>query len=169
MKKKNNKGFVLTEVLVASTLIITTFLTLYVQLRRVVNSFNDSFYYNTIDELYGADTIREYISINGYNKLATIIDSQEAKYKYVNITSCSDSYFINTNYCQLLFEKLKIENIYFTSSNINKLIEDSNVRQIFSNEMVKYMKTIVPINNSVKYRIIVEYKNNRYATLEFKA
>ena len=54
MKKNNNKGFMLLETMIVSAFIITTLTFLYVQFSNLKKSYEESFKYDSIPELYKA-------------------------------------------------------------------------------------------------------------------
>ena len=61
MKKLNKKGFMLTETLIVATMLITILLVMYVQFKTVIRSYQQSFKYNTINNLYSLYNVKKYV------------------------------------------------------------------------------------------------------------
>ena len=69
MIKNNNKGFVITEVLILSTVILGVLTLMYVQFKSVNRSYQYSFKYDTVEGLYLANNIVNYINDGNYDNL----------------------------------------------------------------------------------------------------
>ena len=61
MKKLSNKGFMLTETLIVATMLITVLLVMYLQFKVVMRSYNNSFKYNTVNNLHSLYNVKQYI------------------------------------------------------------------------------------------------------------
>ena len=59
--KKNTKGFMLVEFLVVSIFVLGTLIFLTVQFNNINKSYNRSFKYDTVSNLYSAKNIRKMI------------------------------------------------------------------------------------------------------------
>lgn len=160
MKKMNDKGFLLAETLIVATFLATTLLFLYIQLNNVVKSYYTSFKYNTANSLYAANNIVDYITSDGLDKLKTDISSNN----YINITNCPNNYFKETNYCEILFDSLKVKTAIFTKEDLTDL-KKSNIK--LDQTMVDFINYIDYEKND-SYRVIVEFKDNTFASLRIK-
>ena len=67
MKKINNKGFMLVEVLVVSVFISSILIVMFVQFKKINNSYNVSFNYNTVDSLYLLNNVKKRLITNSTN------------------------------------------------------------------------------------------------------
>ncbi len=104
MKKRFNKGFVLTETLIVSTMLVTVLVLMYSQFKNVTKSYDQSFQYNKVDSLYALYNVKKYIQKENYVTLAARLQTNE----YVDIKTCSGIYFSSTMYCRELMSSLNI-------------------------------------------------------------
>jgi len=153
MKKMNNKGFMLAETLVVATFLVTTLLFIYVQFNNVTNSYDTSFRYNTVNGLYATKNIVDFVKSDGLDNLKTSIN---ANGYYIDITNCSTAYFEEADYCQILFDTLKVKTVLFTKENLTEL----------KNNTLGLTQTMIDFINYIDYdtvndyRIIVEFEDN---------
>src|SRR5574344_1029800 len=96
MKKLNNKGFMLTETLIVSTLIITVLLVVYIQFRSINRKINNSYDYDAVSSLYNLYNFKLYIEQENFSTIVGRLDLED----YVDITDCSSIYFKNDDYCK---------------------------------------------------------------------
>ena len=113
MRKLDKKGFMLTETLIVSTMLIAVLIILYVQFKNVTRSFYESFTYNTVGSSYNLYNAKLYIEQSNYSMIAEKLKNNN----YVDLTNCPGIYFTNTNYCETLFKKLGIKKIIMTNEN----------------------------------------------------
>ena len=161
MKKNNKKGFIFAETIAVSVVIMTSLVIIYTQFISVNNSYNRSFQYNNVNGLYITKNIRDFINNeNSLNKLITALGNNT----YLDITSCSNEYFIEYGYCETLFEYSGVKTVLFTNEDITNLKKD--ITSTSYNQTLKDF--IMRINNSVEdnYRLIVEFDDETYATLK---
>ena len=154
---KKNKGFMLAETLIVTTFVSGILVFLFIQFSSLSSSYDDSYKYNTVENLYSLKNIRTYIlnDINIMENIETIVDYN----KILDITDCKLS--TDTKYCKLLFEVENIEKILISQNN-------SSI-DAFSNEDEKIKTFVKKINQSgsEKYRIIAVFKDNTFATIRF--
>ena len=168
MKKFNNRGFLLTELLVTATLVSTVLIFLYAQFFSIKRSYENSFRYNTVNNLYALDNVRSFLIDEGY------IDTydelvQEGKMlssiPFVELTE-----FINSDdYFDHLITVSKISKLYFTNENldsfriyINSHLNSSNASDY---EGLRKFVGFIDYNSDSKYRLIAEFSDNTFATL----
>lgn len=159
---KNNKGFVVTEVLILSTVIIGVLVFMYIQFKNINREYQYSFKYDTVTGLYLANNILNYINNDNYDLLVNTIESNNSP--YLDITSCSDQLFTSNYYCEELLEKSNVEQILFTEENLGKIKLKINE---LDPDIQKYIKQIQTLNSEGDYRIIIKYKDNTFASLRF--
>lgn len=159
MKKNNKKGFMLAETIVISVVVLGALIFIYTQFMTVNKSYQNSFHYNTVDKLYATKNIVEYIKTDGlYLLMSSLTD------EYIDITDCSSAYFVEGNYCENLLHNLHAKTVLFTKEDITDLKKVSNLP--FSEGLKRYIKTM-SFDKEDRYRIIVEFEDNTYASLKF--
>ncbi len=152
--KKNSKGFMLVETLVATTIIVSALLFLYIQYSTITNNYNESFTYNTTNGLYSAYNIKNYILEDGYENLVSELSDEE----YIDITSCQDDYFDDEDYCLSLVANMNIVKLLFTFENVENI--DYNVNDKFK----KFINKIV-FDDTGEYRLLIQFRDNTFATI----
>ena len=158
MKKSNKKGFILAETIAVSVVIMTSLVIVYTQFMTISKSYTRTFTYNSVNNLYLVNNVKEYIKDDGFDKLIEELDNK----LYIDITSCPTSYFINYIYCRSLVENSNIKQIIFTKQNLEEL--ENNLDDGLSEKMKQFIKSINydDVNN---HRLIVEFNDETYATL----
>lgn len=157
MKKKNNKGFMLTETLIVATLLITVLLFMYIQFKNVMRSYEQSFKYNTISDLYALNNIKKYIVQEEYIIMANSLNNRD----YIELDKCQSIYFKNQSYCNEIMKDLKIKKIYLTKQNIQGLI-NKNSFDLATNDFLKS----IDFSNDDGYRLIGEFNDGTFGTLK---
>ena len=155
MKKNACSGFMLVETLIVTTFVAGILIFLFIQLVNLNNNYDNSYKYNTVEDLYSLRNVKDYL-LNDEAALTSIKNSVD-EIGYVEITDCS--LFTETNYCLKLFELENIKSIFMTENFVNE--------DLFHNYNDGLKKFISRINGkeSNKYRLIAEFKNSRYATI----
>lgn len=159
---KNNKGFVITEVLILSTVIMGVLTLMYVQFKSINRGYQYSFKYDTVEGLYLANNIVNYINDGNYDNLVEQVNNNPKG--YIDITECSIENSTLISYCNSLFQKSEIEKILFTKEDLKDL--KRNISD-FDNDMQNYIKQIKTLNDEKDYRIIIKYKDNSFTTMRF--
>lgn len=156
MKKMNNKGFMLTETLIVSTLLITVLLIVYVQFKSLDRKIADSFEYNTVSSLYNLYNVKLYVEQEKFTVMVARLDMED----YIDITSCSEIYFNSPSYCESIIKGSGIKKLIVTNENIYSLIE----RRPFDNKFNDYI-TNIDYSQSDGYRLIAEFDNGTYSSI----
>lgn len=159
---KNNKGFVLTELLIISTVVMGVLIYMFVEFKNINRNYQYSFKYDTIEGMYLANNIINYLSDDCFDKLVDELNKSEEK--YLDITSCDISVFATGNYCETLFEKSKIAKILFSKEDLIDLRKNMDS---LDEDTKQYINNIKTVNSSNDYRIIIIYQNETYATMRF--
>ena len=139
MKKMNNKGFMLTETLIVSTFLVTTLLFIYMQFNTVTN-------------------IADYIKTEEIDKLKNDLTNSE----YIDISKCPNTYFKETEYCQVLFETLKVKTVIFTLENLKELKSKQTDLDQTIVDFIDYLN----YDQTDGYRVIAEFNDNTFASLK---
>lgn len=157
MKKMNNKGFMLAETLIVTTFVAGVLIFIFTQFTTVGSTYEESYRYNTVENLYALEDIKNYI-LSDVTALE-LIDNSINPDKIIYITDCS--IFTSEDYCKKLFElegidQIMISNNYFDPNNIS----------INDEEFLTFIRKIKGSGNQ-KYRIIASFKNFTYSTIRF--
>lgn len=161
MKKSFKKGFVMAETIVVSIVVLTALVIIYTQFISINNSYYRSFRYNTIDDLFAVNNVKEFIEKDSLNNIVSNMKDKN----YLDLTSCSTQYFKEYNYCKTLLEYLNIKTLLFTYEDVTNLKNELKQNNLLSEGLRSFVKTI-SANKNNKYRLIVEFNDDRYATLK---
>lgn len=166
---KKNSGYVLFETLIVSTVILGTLVFLYIQLSATKESYENSFKYNTIPNLYKTKTLANYLEQTGYANLVIALDNNLDQ-GFLDISN-NCSIYAGT-ICQEIIDRINTKTIIFTDSNLdyelngqtirNKIINNANYSNSSFNSFKKFVKKI-NINKVHKYALIIEYNDGTYA------
>ena len=159
---KNNKGFVITEVLILSTVIMGVLVFMYTQFKAINRGYQYSFRYDTPQGMYLANNIINYINDGNYDKLVELLNNTPKG--YLDITECNIDNSNLISYCNTLFQKSDIEKIIFTKEDLKDI--KRNIID-FDNDFKEYIKQISVLNDEADYRIIIKYKNGTFASMRF--
>jgi len=157
--KKNDRGFMLVEILLVVTVVVTSMIFLYVQISNMDETYDDAFKYNTITSIYAMENIKNFLIDDGMDKVKSVLNSSN----YVDLSNCDTAYIENVSYCTMLFENINVKKVYFTKQNVVPLYEED-----FQDNMKKFIKKI-SYDNSDSYRLIVEYNDGTFSSTKVEA
>lgn len=155
MKKELSSGFVLVETLIVTIFVSGVLLFIFNQLVTLSNNYDNSYQYNTVEDLYTLRNIDDYLS-NDIVSL-NLVKSQVDEKGYVDITDCS--MFIEIDYCLKLFELENVKTIFITKNYFDKNMFDN-----YNDGLKKFVGKISGEGKN-KYRILAEFNKSRYATI----
>ena len=161
--KKNKKGFMLIETLIVSSSGILIYL--YMQFSNVNDSYNKSFKYNSVENLYKSADVKENILYNGLDKIYTDVDANV----FVDLSTCPTIYYSNTNYCKKLYELLDVKTVIVTKNelkDINSLMKSSTNVNKYSETIREFMEKIADTDSG--YQLIVEYNDSTASAVSIK-
>lgn len=157
--KKNNKGFMLVEILIVSVFISSVLIVLFVQFRKINNSYNTSFKYNTVEGMYLLNSVKNRIitnsNDNNFNNFEAMLNDNN---KYIDIYNymCEDDGYD----CQLI-SKANIIKLFFARKDAKNDILDDNLTVNFKDFIYQ-----INFNNNVSdYFIIAEFSNGTFASI----
>lgn len=160
---KKNSGFTLVEVLVVSVFIIGTLVFLFTQFLNLKKSYDYTLNYNTVEGLYGAKNINNYLN-NSSIMINGIINSVDEN-KFVDITNCSSNLLLYEDLCTNLYTSLNVKTVIVTYENLNDfnniLVENIN----YSENLKQYIKKTTVKGYENSYRLIVEYNDDTIASI----
>lgn len=177
--KKNEKGFMLVETLVVTTLVSTVLIFLYLQFTNIVNNFNRNLKYNSVNNMYASHDIKELILkdqngtfyTNLIQLLTTNINNHTTNYLEILTTCDTKSGAYNLVDCENFKEITdfyEIEQIIFTLEG-NKLT-DNDYTKLNDSYFKNFIKSIennsnTENNNKNIYQLIIKFKNQKYANI----
>lgn len=155
MKKNLTQGFMLVETLIVTTFVSGVLIFLFIQLVTLSNNYDDSYRYNTVEDLYSLSNIRDYLynDVGALNLIKNKVDDEG----YIEITDCS--MFTEINYCLKLFELENIKTIFIIQNYL-----DENLFNNYNDALKRFINKISGEGTN-KYRILAEFNNNKYATI----
>ena len=166
MKKNNNKGFMLLETLVVSAFVITILIYLYVQFVNLKNSYDESFKYDTIQNIYSLKQVDQFINKNyGYGDFKDILVNENYIELYKD--KCEMEYFSNNNsYCNKLMSNLNMKTLLITNNRLEDIKSQFKTNNPYSRGLYNYIKSIDRNMASKSYLLIAEFKDNTYGYLK---
>ena len=167
MKKNNNKGFMLVELLIVSVFVATVLTVLFVQFKKINNNYKISFKYDTVESMYLINNIKNRFvtatDSNGYNlnTYKEFIKNENLKYEDIlnptNILyNSNDNYFIN------LLNESNIKNLYIAKKDAKEVMIIDKKIPIELRNYIKYMR--FKTYNSDCF-LIAEFKNGTFASI----
>ena len=161
-----NKGFILVETLIASTIILGALIFLFIQFSSIKKAYETSFTYNTIPELYKAKSLSDFFNTTGIEKMTSSSSFISNGYYLVNTTTCNVDNLQNS-LCNKIIEKIDAEYIVLVGNNIqilqNSLKTNNYNKNIFNNEFKKFILKQDSIEYKNRNRLIIKFKNKTYA------
>ena len=137
--KKNNKGFMLVEVIIVTVVVATIMTSLYVVFNRVYNAYDKKSTYNDINAIYALRMISDYmIDVETFNQLIiNFSDSSPFELTCDMIVSGDDTY------CNSVFDKYNINKMYFVKNDKTFLekIKEESINQTFK-DYIDYLINI---------------------------
>ena len=168
MKKKNQKGFALAETLIVSTVVAGILVYLFVQFSALKRSYNNSFSYNSVDDLYAIEDVFDYID-NLSSETRTNIISGINSQDYIEIVKNDNEFSDNVEEEQIvddeygfnLLNALDLKVLIITKEDISSIDFDSdNLKQGMKTFISKIKNT-----DGDNYRLIAQFENNTFATM----
>lgn len=154
--KKDNRGFMLVEALVMSTVIIGVIVYMFIQFQSLSKNYDKSFHYNTVSGLYVANEVRNYL-----------IDT--AKLDDL-VTSLGSGAYVSIDYSETTWTAFTtaagINQIIFAEENLSEL-KGKNIEGI-SPKFRDYINYLKVYNNAGIYRILIEFTDETYASLRIE-
>lgn len=157
--KKNENGFMLVEFLVVCIFVLGTLIFLTVQFNNINKSYNRSFKYDTVSNIYMTKNVRGMILNDGYDNLKGALATND----FINFTDCSVAYFNSRPYCQALLSHSNIKTALFVFHDLSKL-KNSKEYLNLSGGFKTYINTLKSSENG--YKILLEFNDNTYSSLD---
>ena len=162
---KNNKGFMLAEVVIVSAVLITTLVSLYAGFAKVYKAYEERSSFFDTDSIYALKSIEDTLIDEGlFNNIINEINtSNYVSYLAENLT---DDSYINSHLKELL-GNYNIEYFYITkydNASLTTIIE-SDANNIIFNDFLKYLQKNLTFDNNYNYIFLSKTKDGRFAYL----
>lgn len=178
--RKNKKGFVLVESIVAAVFVMAFSTFLIANMLPLVGEYESSLKYDTVDSKYNAHLIRKMLLTDDACRVENILkfppdvfSSRPMFYYFPNDEICD--YLTNQNYCRKLLSKdfLDVKEIVITDySAAGVKNADGDYKYDFSRDLQEYIK-FMPVYGSgstsfyqLSNRIIVVFGNGYVTNIE---
>lgn len=167
MKNKKN-GFMISEALIVSTFMCAVLVYIFIQLKTVNKNYNKTFKYNNIRSLYKTNEVAQYLKEIDLETLKDEFDS--SSFPFLDLTICSNNYIKEVDYCESLFTDLRIYKVFFIQNDISSFLTyfNNNVVEYEKTDLISFLKTINYKAVNDKYRLIIWYANNTFATISLE-
>lgn len=180
---KNNKGFMLAEVVITSTIVLTALITFYTTFNKLYKRYEIHSTYYDIDGVYAIKQIANILLEEGkINEIITDMNLQNKE--YINV-ECSNLNERPQSSCNSIKELYNIENIYFVKNRYQSIKKLEN--DVDKNTFKDYLEYIIKTNSRLtkeeenpknlyegisEFIFVIEYKNSGnnkeyYSYLEF--
>ena len=163
MIKNNNKGFMLIEVIITSTIVVTSMVFLYTSFSRLYNNFKSKTSYYHIDTSYASKEIID--SLINENLLNNIINEslEDKSFGYIiKNGSCIKNTYNST--CSKIKNLYDIENSIMVNYSIDSLNElKNNVINKTLSDYIDYLINYYDLSNNeddYNFIVITESKDN---------
>lgn len=172
--KKNNKGFMLAEVVVTSTLLLTIMVSLFFTFNKIYVRYEKLTTYKNIDSFYAIDDFLEYTFNTTNNDNINKILEKKGTNEYIYIIKNEICQITPTTYCDKLKKTYNITNLLL----INEVKDDiDDLDKTAYNktfiEYFDYLKKYYPFDEYAanSYLVVAENKLNNnyyYSSLELR-
>ena len=155
--KKDNRGFLLAESLIVSTLVLTIIIFLFSQFKNVIVNQKRSYAYNNVEDIYSLGAMSDFLSTND-------VELSENGYIYQN-NSCTN--FIPNgikSQCNSLVGTMKAEYIIYTDSELS-LAKEYFKSISASQDIIDFVNRIEDPKIEFKGRLFAKFKNGNFATI----
>ena len=166
-----DKGFVLVETLVASTVILGALVFLFIQFKTIKNAYETSFTYNTIPGLYNAKVLSSFLENYGYTNIENELNSNTKGYVLINTENCNIYYDskVSIEMCEKILKQINAKRVLYVNSITNLQSKISQLKadavensDIFDNDFTKFINQLVDDGHK---KIIIKFKNDTYAVV----
>ncbi len=180
MKKLGSKGFMMAEVIIVSTIILTTLVGLYTIFNRMYIVYTERSYYNNIDAVYALKTIYNYLIEN--NQLSVAINDglresddyssleNSVKLMYQSGSQWYCNGYIDTGVCSALGSFYSIQKVIltrydenaFTNVKVSGVNTSDNLFSRYDGEVIisyfDYLFNSMDFDEDFNYLFIIELK-----------
>ena len=156
---KNNKGYIMTEALIISAIVLTALILIYAQFARLNKSYNESYYYNSVNGLYALNQVATFLDDDGIESI------ENALTDYLDITNCS--YATDLNYCKLLIDGTNIKYLLYTSNRPTVIMSALANNNTYDLRLRNFIKTLSSPEDVCSHMLIAEFYDGTYAAIPY--
>lgn len=138
--KKDNRGFMLVEVIVVTVVVATIMTSLFLVFNRLYNAYDKKSTYTSLDAIYALSMIKNYMmgieTVNSfmYNDLLEEVKNSTSGYKEISCSTMGNQDY--KNFCNIVFEEYNINKMYIVDNSLNstsleKIKNTENINQTF--------------------------------------
>lgn len=165
--RRNNKGFMLVEVIITSTIVVTTMILLYSSFNKLSNNYKERNSYYNLDATYATKEMINSMLKSDDGNINEFINTVIPNSTYghiINNTGCVvENNTVAT--CSALKALYSIENMIFSEYNSLDKLKTNNLNQTFK-EYIEYLDKYYDIKNTkddYSYIVLTEvYENGNY-------
>ena len=164
MKKcMNNKGYIMTEALIISGIVLAALILIYANFARLNKNYNESYYFNNVNGIYALNQVATFLDEDGIDSIVSVINKNTKE--YVDITNCS--YATDTKYCELLLDGANIKHLLFTYNNKNYISAGLSRSNPYDLKLQNFVKTIDDSVPNYGVLLIAEFYDGYYAAIPY--
>ena len=172
MKRINNKGYVLTEILVVTVVVIVAFLAIYVNYYPMLGEYERRTEYTNLEPKYSLFYMKR-LYLTSYQNGEEILEEFRANdnLKYIDLLKtegnklvCKSEYVDDVELCNSLVEQHGIKRLIATEYNIDD-VKNISIEDNFD-KYIDYLPSYKYTNDKRLFRLIIETEDG-YATTEF--
>ena len=178
---KDNRGFMMAELIIVSAIIITTLVALYASFSKMYSTYSERGYYLDVDGKYILKTIYDDLIDN--NKFVSLVngndglnESSDVKKRYVNIVkdgNCTISDLMSSGICDILKDNYYVataifgryDEAIFNNINIGEDNTTNTASNLFTEDYSEgfkryfnYLDGYLDFNDNYSYIFLIEYK-----------
>ncbi|MDD4036708.1 MAG: LamG domain-containing protein [Bacilli bacterium] len=167
MRGMDKKGFILTETLVVSVVLLVSFTFVFTQFLTIFASYKLFENYKDVDALYTSINIERFITQDNTENLTNRLEVNKLGGKpYYEFTNCQEDVFVFFNQCLTIINESHVARAFIVDYDLSNLVE-FNYDNDFSYELKKYIEFLnkeKEVNLIGDYRIIIEMDNGNFAS-----
>ena len=172
MKRINNKGYVLTEILVVTVVVIVAFLAIYVNYYPMLGEYERRTEYTNLEPKYSLFYMKR-LYLTSYQNGEEILEEFRANdnLKYIDLLKtegnklvCKSEYVDDVELCNSLVEQHGIKRLIVTEYNIDD-VKNISIEKNFD-KYIDYLPNYKYTNDKRLFRLTIETEDG-YATTEF--
>lgn len=152
---KNKKGFMLVEVIVTSTVVLTGMILLFSSFNSLFSKYKVREQYHDIDAFFATKEMVDYLFKNNLNNIIQEQLSIKESTFLIENNNCPTSIFSNPSFCT------SIKNLYHIKNMILTTYDKSNLESLKTGIDVSGKNTGIQVKNET-FKDYIDYVNNYY-------
>ena len=152
---KNKKGFMLVEVIVTSTVVLTGMILLFSSFNSLFSKYKAREQYHDIDAFFATKEMIDYLFKNNLNNIIQEQLSIKESTFLIENNNCQTSIFSNPSFCT------SIKNLYHIKNMILTTYDKSNLESLKTGIDVSGKNTGIQVKNET-FKDYIDYVNNYY-------